>query len=73
VHVDKRMKLVPLGYKGIYVGYNETSKAYIMLVLLHWKTFVRIYVKFKEKLVFRRSKESSGVTMDEEHQALKNE
>ena len=25
---DKRMKLEPLGRKGIFVGYNETSKAF---------------------------------------------
>jgi hypothetical protein len=28
VPVEKRMKLEPSGQKGIFVGYNETSKAY---------------------------------------------
>jgi hypothetical protein len=30
--VEKRTKMEPLGYKGIFVGYNETSMAYKILI-----------------------------------------
>jgi hypothetical protein len=32
VPMDKRKKLEPSGNKGIFVGYSETSKAYIIYV-----------------------------------------
>jgi hypothetical protein len=37
VHVpkDKRSKLDPSGKKGIFVGYSETSKAYIVYIPGH--------------------------------------
>jgi hypothetical protein len=37
VHVpkDKRTKLEPSGKKGIFVGYNDTSKAYIVYISGH--------------------------------------
>jgi hypothetical protein len=37
VHVpwDKRSKLDPLGKKGIFVGYSETSKAYRVYIPGH--------------------------------------
>ena len=31
VHADNRKKLDPFGEKGLLVGYNETSKVYIVL------------------------------------------
>jgi hypothetical protein len=41
VPVEKRMKLEPSGQKGIFVGYNETSKAYMIFIPVQWKTVVR--------------------------------
>jgi hypothetical protein len=32
VPVEKRMKLEPSGQKGIFVGYNETSKDYRIFI-----------------------------------------
>jgi hypothetical protein len=32
VPVEKRMKLEPLGHKGILVGYRKTSKAYKIFI-----------------------------------------
>jgi hypothetical protein len=52
--------------KGIFVGYNETSKAYRIFIPTHGKTFVSIYFKFKENLASRISQESSTMTEDEE-------
>jgi hypothetical protein len=48
------------------VGYNETSKDYSIFIPLEWKKIMSKYVKFKENLEYRRSKESSMVTKDEE-------
>jgi hypothetical protein len=73
VPVEKRMKLEPSGQKGIFVGYNETSKAYKIFIPVQRKTIVRRDVKFKENLASRRSQESSTVTEDEEQQAPKDE
>jgi hypothetical protein len=35
IHVpkEKRTKMEPLGKKGVFVGYNENSKAYMVYVL----------------------------------------
>jgi hypothetical protein len=39
VHVskEKRTKLDPFGHKGIFVGYNDTLKAYMIYILGHRK------------------------------------
>jgi hypothetical protein len=60
------MKLEPSGQKGIFVGYNETSKAYRIFIPAQRKTIVSRDVKFKENLASRRSQESSTVTEDKE-------
>jgi hypothetical protein len=64
--MEKRTKLEPLVQKGIFLGYNETSKDYRIFIPTQWKTFVSKYVKFKENLASRRSQDSSVVTEDEE-------
>jgi hypothetical protein len=38
--VEKRMKLEPSRHKGIFVGYNETSKAYKIFIPVQRKTIV---------------------------------
>jgi hypothetical protein len=34
VHAEKRMKMENLGEKGIFMGYNETSKYYRIFMLV---------------------------------------
>jgi len=46
VHVDKRTKMEPLGYKGIFVGYNDTSKDYRVFIRVQMKTNASRDVKF---------------------------
>jgi NADH:ubiquinone oxidoreductase subunit len=73
VHVEKRTNLDPLGQKRIFVGYNETSKAYKIFIPAQWKTIVRKYINFKENLASKKSQDSSAMTKDEEQHALKDE
>ena len=37
---EKRTKLEPTAIKGIFVGYNETSKTYQIYILSYWKIVV---------------------------------
>ena len=67
------MKLEPSGHKGIFMGYDETSKAYRIFIPTQWKIVVSRDVNFEENLASRKSQESSIVTDDEEHEALKDE
>jgi hypothetical protein len=60
VPVEKRTKLDPLGQKGIFVGYNETSKAYMIFNLVQHKIFVSRYFRFEENLASRRSTSDIG-------------
>jgi hypothetical protein len=66
VPMKKRMNLEPLGKKCIFLVYNETSKAYEILIPAKRKTIVNKYVNFEEKLTSSRSQESSTVTNDKE-------
>jgi hypothetical protein len=54
---EKRTKLEPTSKKGIFVGYNETSKAYRIYIPTQQKLVVRRDVKFKEDRAFRKSME----------------
>jgi hypothetical protein len=73
VLVEKRMKMEPLGHKGIFVGYKESSKDYRIFIPVKMKIFVRKYVKFEENLASSRSQEPSTVIEDNEKQDLKDE
>jgi hypothetical protein len=53
--VEKRTKLEPSSEKGIFVGYNETSKAYMIFIPVQQKTMVSRDVKFEENLASRKS------------------
>jgi hypothetical protein len=66
VHVlkDKRSKLDPLGKKGIFVGYSQTSKAYRVYIPGHRQIETSIDVTFNEDATFNRSKQSH---IDEVH------
>jgi hypothetical protein len=59
IHVpkEKRTKLEPLGRKGTFVGYSESSKAYQIYIPGQRQIEVSRYVTFEEEMAFRRSKE----------------
>jgi hypothetical protein len=73
IHVpkDKRMNLEPSGRKGLFVGYNETSKAYRIYIPRQRQIDVSRDVKFEEKLTFGRSRETTPVRDGEEQKASK--
>jgi hypothetical protein len=58
VHVpnEKREKMDPFGKNGIFVGYSDTSKAYMIYILGHWKVEINRDVTFDESAAFRKSK-----------------
>jgi hypothetical protein len=49
VPVEKRTKLEASSRNGLFVGYNETSKAYKVFITEQRKTMIRKDVKFKEE------------------------
>ena len=53
----KRIKLEPTAKKGIFVGYNETSKAFHIYLPSQRKVVLRRDVKFEEERAFRKSRE----------------
>jgi hypothetical protein len=61
IHIpkDKRKKLEPSGKKGIFVGYNESSKAYIIYFPEKHKIEVNKDVTFNENMAFKKSIEES--------------
>lgn len=73
VPMEKRMKLEPLELKGIFVGYNETLKAYRIIIPVRRKIFVSRDVKFEDNLASRKSQDLSPVTDNEEKEAPKDE
>jgi hypothetical protein len=50
------IKLDPLGKKGTFVGYNESSKAYQIYIHGQRQIEVRKDVTFEEEVSFKRSK-----------------
>jgi hypothetical protein len=60
---DKRNKLEPSGKKGIFVGYNDSSKAYRIYIPEQHKIEVSRDVTFNEKMAFKKSIEE---TIEEE-------
>jgi hypothetical protein len=67
---DKRKKLEPSGKKGIFVGYNESSKAYRIYIPEQHKVEVSKDVTFNEKMAFKNSIEE---TIEEEEYEEPNE
>jgi hypothetical protein len=65
IHIpkDKRKKLEHSRKKGIFVGYNESSKAYRIYILEQHKVEVSRDVTFNEKMAFKKSIEE---TIEEE-------
>jgi hypothetical protein len=73
IHIpeDKRKKLEPSGNKGIFVGYNESSKASRIYNLeKHKVEFIRD-VTFNENMAFNKSIEET--TQEEEYEDPKEE
>ncbi|XP_059068350.1 uncharacterized protein LOC131858893 [Cryptomeria japonica] len=71
IHVpkDKRSKLEPLGKKGIFVGYPESSKAYRVYIPGQKQIEISRDVSFEEDVACKRSR---GTTMEidrEDHEA----
>jgi hypothetical protein len=64
IHVpkEKRTKMEPSGKKGIFVGYSETSKAYIIYIPGQRYIEVSRDVTFHEEVAFKQSKESQQDT-----------
>jgi hypothetical protein len=60
---DKRNKLEPLGKKGIFVGYGDSSKAYRIYIPEQHKIEANRDITFNEKMAFKKSIEE---TIEEE-------
>jgi transposase InsO family protein len=56
---DKRNKLEPSRMKGIFVGYNDSSKAYRIYIPEQHKIEVSRDVTFNEKMAFKKSTEET--------------
>ena len=54
----KRTKFEPIAERGIFVGYDETSKAFHIYLPPKRKVVVRREVRFEEEWAFRNSRES---------------
>lgn len=70
VPTEKRKKFEPTVEKGIFVGYNETSKAYMFYIPALRKTFIRRDVKFEEGRALSKSLEREQATMQEEEKQV---
>jgi hypothetical protein len=68
---DKRNKLEPSGNKAIFVGYNDSSKAYIIYIPEQHKIEVSRDITFNEKMAFKKSIEEN--TEEEEIEELNEE
>ena len=58
VPFEKRTKFEPTTERGIFVGYDETSKAFRIYLPSLRKFVVRREVRFEEERAFRRSLDS---------------
>ena len=52
------LKLEPIAERGIFAGYDETSKAFRIYLPALRKVVVRWQVRFEEERAFRKSRES---------------
>jgi hypothetical protein len=68
IHVpkEKRTKMEPSGKKGVFVGYNENSKAYRIFVPGQRQIEVSRDVTFHEEATFNKSRE-----LQQESEAIK--
>jgi hypothetical protein len=64
--------LEPSGKRGIFFGYSESSKAYIIYVLGQQKIEISRYVTFDEMIAFKKYiEESIESNEEEEHENTK--
>jgi hypothetical protein len=73
VPIEKRTKLEPSKEKGLFVGYNEISKAYKVFVPDQRKTVISRDVNFEEEFASKNSNEPIPVAEGKEQEALKAE
>jgi hypothetical protein len=68
IHVpkDKRKKLEPLGKRGIFIGYSESSKVYRIYVPSQQKIEISRDVTFDERIAFKKSIEEPIESNEEE-------
>jgi hypothetical protein len=71
VLVEKTTRLEPSSKKGLFVGYNETSKAYKVYIPKQKKTVVSKDVKIEEDFASRKSREPTPMEEDEEQEDSK--
>jgi hypothetical protein len=74
IHVskDKRKTLEPSRKKGIFIGYNESSKSYRICVPGQQKVEINIDITFDERIAFKKSIEDSiDSNKEEEHEGTK--
>jgi hypothetical protein len=57
IPVEKRTKLQPSGKRGLFMGYNDDSKAYKVFLPDQRRTVVSLDVKFEEDLTSRHSQD----------------
>ena len=55
---EKRTKFEPTAERGIFVGYDETSKAFHIYLPSQRKVVVRREVRFEEEQAFKKSRDS---------------
>ena len=55
---ENRTKLDPTIERGVFVGYDETSKAFHIYLPTLRKVVVRRELRFEEELAFRKSRET---------------
>jgi hypothetical protein len=72
IHVpkEKRTKLDPSGRKCTFVGYNESSKAYLIYIPGQRQIEVRRDVSFEEEVALRRSRGSHMEIDSERHEEM---
>jgi hypothetical protein len=68
VHIpkEKRTKFDPSGQKGIFVGYSDTSKDYMIYIPSHRKAEISPDVTFNENAAFSKSKQIRAEEAHEE-------
>ena len=67
---EKSTKLGPTAEKGIFVGYNDTSKAFRVYIPTSRKVVIRRDVRFEEDRAFRRSRELEYLDQPDTQQQL---
>ena len=55
---EKRTKFEPTAKRGIFAGYDETSKVFYIYLPSHRKVVVRQEMRFEEEQAFKKYRES---------------